>query len=111
MNKLSVSIQHLQSGYTKGINKQEGRTGSLFRQKAKLKLVETRDKNYPFIAFHYIHQNPMKAGLVAKMENWPHSSFNEYWRNQKGICNKELTREIIDFGDEGFYEQSYGVIY
>lgn len=111
MNKLSASIQHLQSTYTKAINKQEGRSGSLFRQKAKLKPVEKGDKNYPFIAFHYIHQNPMKAGLVTKMEHWPYSSFTEYWKNEKGFCNKEFAREVIDFGNEDFYDQSYGVIY
>ena len=111
MNKLSASIQQLQSSYTKAINKQENRTGSLFRQKAKVKPVGNKDKNYPFIAFHYIHQNPMKAGLVAKMEDWSYSSFNEYWKNFDGIYNKELAREVIDFGDDEFYEQSYGVIY
>lgn len=111
MNKFSSSIQHLQSGYTKAINKQENRTGSLFRQRAKVKLVENTYNNYPFIAFHYIHQNPIKAELVGKMEDWPYSSFNEYWKNEIGVCNKELAREVIDFGNDDFYEQSYGVIY
>ena len=111
LNKFTASIKHLQSGYARAINKQENRSGSLFRQKAKVKLVESKDKNYPFIAFHYIHQNPVKAGLVTKMEDWPYSSFNEYWNGLEGTCNKKLVREVIDFGDDDFYEQSYAVIY
>lgn len=111
VNRFAAALRQLQSTYTKAINKQESRSGSLFRQKAKVKLVENKDKNYPFIAFHYIHQNPMKAGLVTKMEDWPYSSFNEYWQGEDGVCNKELARDVIDFGDDDFYEQSYAVIY
>ncbi|MGB0430889.1 MAG: transposase [Bacteroidia bacterium] len=111
MPEILNAIRNFQSTYTKGINKQESRSGALFRPKAKLKIVESADENYPFIAFHYIHQNPLKAGLVSKLEDWPYSSFNEYYKGIEGICNTMLAQEIIDFGNEDFYEQSYAIIY
>ena len=28
--------------------------------------------------FHYIHYNPVKHGLVSRVQDWPHSSFHAY---------------------------------
>jgi REP element-mobilizing transposase RayT len=111
MPEILNSIRNFQSTYTKGVNKQEGRSGALFRPKAKLKVVENADENYPFIAFHYIHQNPLKAALVSKMEDWKYSSFNEYLKGEDGVCNSRLAKDVIDFGNEDFYKQSYSIIY
>src|SRR5258705_13352821 len=62
--ELSNGFRLLQSGYAKYINKQRNRTGSLFKQKAQAKSMYDGDKHYEFAAFHYIHQNPLKANLV-----------------------------------------------
>lgn len=32
----------------------------------------------------YIHYNPVKHGLVARVRDWPHSSFHQYVR--RGLC-------------------------
>jgi REP element-mobilizing transposase RayT len=111
MPLLSAKTKTFLSSYTQAINKQEKRTGSLFRQKSKFKFVEDDHRNYPFIAFHYIHQNPLKAGLVERLEEWKFSSFNEYWKRDscRGLCNIELATDLIDFGDDDFYMQSYSV--
>lgn len=68
------SFRLLQSSYAKGINQQENRTGSLFQQKTKAKLVSEQN-NYAEIAFDYIHQNPCRAELVKYPGNWPFSSY------------------------------------
>jgi hypothetical protein len=84
----------LLSSYTKATNKQEGRTGNLFQHKKKALYTE---KNYHAqTTFHYIHQNPMKAGLVKKMEDWPHSSIKDYLDHRESICNTELAKELLD---------------
>ena len=46
------------------------------------------------------------------IEDWIHSSFNEYYNNLEGICNKTLAVEILDIpaGSDLFYKQSYLVI-
>ncbi len=67
----------LNSRYSTEYNNKYSRTGSLFRQKTKFKILENRKDNYPFICFNYIHQNPLKAGLVKKMEDWKYSSFQD----------------------------------
>lgn len=39
---------------------------------------------------NYIHQNPVKTGLVANEHDWLHSSFNDYYGNSRGLVNIRL---------------------
>ena len=98
------------SSYTQAINKQENRTGSLFQQKSKCKLIDSNI--YSTTCFHYIHQNPLKANLVSKMEDWQYSSFSEYLLGNSSICNISLANELLDIplSYDRFYKESYIVI-
>lgn len=108
---LKDGFRQLLSSYAQAINQQEGRSGSLFRQKTKAKLQENTDERYPFSCFHYIHQNPLHAKLVGKMEDWEFSSFRDYVGIRKGsLCDQELAFELLDKSKKGFYQQSYQVI-
>ena len=106
---LTRKIGTILSSYTQAVNKQEKRNGSLFQPKTKA--IELQD-NPAFACFHYIHQNPLKAKLVSRLEDWPHSSFNEYFQYFHGLCNKELAFELLDIprSQKEFYSQSYSVI-
>ncbi len=89
-NLFSEGIRMLLSSYTQAINKQEGRTGSLFTQNTKAKCLTTTTsrENDPFIAFSYIHQNALKAKLVTRIEDWQFSSFPDYAGLRNGtFCN------------------------
>jgi len=106
--ELSNGFRLLQSCYAKYINKERGRTGSLFKQKAQAKSMLDGDEHYEFTAFHYIHQNPFAANLVSRIEEWPYSSFAEYAGLRNGtLCNKELAFRLIGFGKDNFIEESY----
>ena len=113
---LSRKLGTLQSSYTRAINIQENRTGSLFQQKTKAieiySLYDSNDKNdYLTTCFHYIHQNPLKAGLVMRMEDWEYSSFRDYAGFRKGtLINMQLAREILDIDWKKFSEDSYCAI-
>jgi putative transposase len=104
----SQSTKQLLSSYTKAINKKMNRTGSLFQQKTKAICV-TENERHAETVFHYIHQNPMKAGLVSKMEDWEYSSFNEYLVG-KGFCNQNLARRVLEINFSKLYEESYQAI-
>jgi REP element-mobilizing transposase RayT len=111
LNAFQNGFRNLTSAYTQAINRQESRTGSLFRSKTKFKHLEFESINYPFVCFQYIHQNPLVAGLVKKLEDWEFSSFRDYAGLRNGtLCNQKFAKELIDFSTEGFYEESYKVI-
>jgi len=105
--ELSNGYRLLQSNYAQYINKKKGRTGSLFRQKTKAKSLQDGHKNYGFIAFHYIHQNPLRAGLVQQLEDWDFSSFPDYAGRRNGtICKRELAFALIGLDKENFINEA-----
>lgn len=100
-NVLSEGIRLLLSAYTKGINKQQERTGNLIQQNTKSKFVydasNINEAGYASTCFYYIHQNPVRAGLVNKMEDWHYSSYRDYAGLRNGtLCNQNLAGNVID---------------
>jgi putative transposase len=92
------SIGIMLASYTRAINIQEKRSGSLFRSETKaiclneLKGVapawfkaagityfniSLSEKEYPQVCFNYIHQNPVTAGLAKTPGEWEFSSFTD----------------------------------
>lgn len=104
---LNDSIGILLRSYTRALNIQEHRTGSLFREETKaiclneingisadwvisfavtFMNVQIPEYQYPQVCFNYIHANPVKAGLVKMPEDWEFSSYADL----KGLRNGEL---------------------
>ena len=116
---LPQSIAILLRSYTRAINIQEKRSGSLFRAHTKAECVTKDDgntsaffntsigtqihvrvpeKEYPQVCFNYIHMNPVKAKLVEKAEDWEFSSFQDYSEKRAGkLVNKERAGEFLLF--------------
>ena len=110
---LSAAIGIIIGGYSRGINKQEGRSGSLFRGKTKAKngiidglitidgrnshLFFQAENNYSYTCFNYIHENPAEAGLARSPEDWVYSSARDYAGLRNGtMCNQELARKLLN---------------
>ncbi len=91
---ISKQIQTLLSSYTKAINKRYNRHGSLFQQNTKAKQVAS--DSYLITLLIYIHQNPIRSGLVKKAEDWLYSSYQDYidLRNDT-LPSKELILGMI----------------
>ena len=109
---LSLAIGTLLSGYTKAINRQKNRSGSLFRGKTKAKngiidgfiTVEGKNSNlffkpqndYGRTCFYYIHNNSCEAGLVDKPTDWIFSSARDFAGLRSGtMCNQELAKKLL----------------
>jgi hypothetical protein len=104
-NAVKISL----SSYTKYYNKKYNRTGNLFQQKTKAKLIETG--NNPIQVFHYIHQNPWKAGFVKLIEEWEFSSFRDYVELRNGkLCNKEVATHLLDLNKAEIYQETYKAV-
>ncbi len=110
---LSKKFGLLLSSYSQGINKRRHRVGNLFQQRTKAKCLnlEFSKIDYLITCFLYIHQNPLETGLTSNLEDWPYSSFIEYLsKSNNGLCNQELTKEMINLDWNNFYEQSKYII-
>ena len=114
---LTKQFSTLTSSYTQAINKQEKRYGSLWNHATKAKKLSGNiyigddgipKKDILYTCFNYIHQNPVNAKLVDKLEDWEYSSFQDYIKKRNGkLANKSLAFEIIRLDRENIYEQSY----
>ena len=111
MQALARKIGTLQSSYTKALNKQNKSSGSVFRQKAKAKILDNPD--YQYTCFHYIHQNPFRSGLVKHLSDWEFSSYPEYAGLRRGSHpRKELAFKYLGIAEEGqnFVKEASGTI-
>lgn len=105
--------------YTRAINIQENRTGSLFRTPTKAECItkigeltpsffntsygtlfnrSIPELEYPKICFNYIHYNPVNAKLAKHPEDWEFSSYRDYCGLRKGkLINKERAKEFLEW--------------
>jgi len=70
---LAVFMQRLLTAYCQKFNLRHERTGHLFQ--ARYKAILCLDDRYLAGLVHYIHVNPVRAGLVVLPQDWPWSSF------------------------------------
>ena len=74
-------------------NSKYQRTGHLFQDRFKSELLE--DDVYFSTVLRYIHQNPVKAGICKKPEDYEYSSYMEYIE-VADVVDTEFAFEIMD---------------
>jgi putative transposase len=105
MQELAYRIGIMLSSYSQAINKQNKTTGSLFQQKTKAKILSEYDNgsrvSYFEQCFHYIHRNPVVAGIVKEVSEWPYSSYLDYAGLRNGsLCAKEIFYALTGLNSE-----------
>lgn len=73
---LARFIGTLLSRYAKGFNRNMGRSGHLFERRYGAKLV--KDDSYLLELVRYIHQNPIRAGIVTRVSDYKWCSHHVY---------------------------------
>jgi len=96
---LSKFMQILFNSYVQALNIQQERKGTLFEGRFKLTCVEKWE--YLIILARYIHRNPVKAGLVAKPEDWVYSNYREWiGLRDGGLVDKIFVQDHFPSADE-----------
>lgn len=93
---VSEMFRRLFMSYVKAINKQQNRTGSLFRKNFKRKKIN--DIDYLKEVIIYIHRNPRKHGIYTEFRDYPWSSYSRILEDRITKLRKEET--ISWFGDK-----------
>ena len=113
---LNSSLAIMLRSYTRAINIQEHRSGSLFRERTKaiwlgsvegekikfenrnMAIPETLtdlEEEYLHTCLRYIHNNPVKAGLVEKETDWEFSSARDFnSSSDRNLINRELCDQL-----------------
>ena len=87
VEQLKKNFGILLSSYTKAINVQLSRHGSLFQQHTRARHID--DEQYLLTLLTYIHQNPVRAGLSQELSDWEFSSYLDYINVRNGTLPKK----------------------
>ena len=96
--ELSEIVRSLAVSYARYYNNALSRRGYLFQDRFRSEPVE--DFNYLITLFRYIHQNPLKAGLVSDIDDYFWSSWHEYCSvlgDASSICEKSFILDQVEF--------------
>ncbi|MCI0496428.1 hypothetical protein L0Z72_15590 [candidate division KSB1 bacterium] len=75
--------------YSQAINKQEGRTGSLFQKN--FKRIPVYSPDHLIYLVYYIHANPQRHGIVSDFKQYPFSSYRFFLSSKETkLCRKEV---------------------
>jgi len=74
---ISITMKRIGISYVAYYNRKYGTTGHLFQDRFRSEVVET-DKSL-LTVLRYIHQNPVKAGIVNNPGSWRWSSCHAYY--------------------------------
>ncbi len=69
---ISRTVQYVASKLARGINRLMGRTGRVFRDRFFSRVLGTPSELA--VALRYVGENPVRAGLARRPEDWPASS-------------------------------------
>ncbi|MFC1633934.1 transposase [Planctomycetota bacterium] len=99
---LSAAIQWLGVSYSTWHNARHDRSGHLFQGRFKSFLIT--ENSYLHRLLLYIHRNPLRAGLVERLADYPWSSYRSlaYGRGGPAWFDRRLVYEQFDMDGKSF---------
>jgi len=95
IDNLSQGIHYLNSAYTNWFRNKHQIIGPLFQGRFKSILVDA--DNYALMLSAYIHLNPLRAGIIRQLEDYPWSSYLDYLNLRKShITDPSFVLNLID---------------
>ncbi len=91
---LSKIMKRINVSYVYYFNQKYKRVGHLFQDRFKSENVE--QDRYLLALARYIHQNPLKAGMVKKLADYKWSSYNSYMSENNYFSNMLDTDIVLD---------------
>lgn len=95
INEMSKMMQKINTSFARYYNGRKNRVGFVFRDRYFTQPILSRQQLYHCLV--YIHNNPVKAGMVMDPKDYRYSSYNE-WINKKEIID-EMSAQLV-YGEE-----------
>ncbi len=97
---INVIMKRIAGSYVYWYNWKYYRKGHLFQDRFKSEPVES--DAYFLTVLRYIHQNPLKAGITEKIDNYEYSSYNDYIEGESSVVDTDFVYSLLS--KEGFIE-------
>ncbi|RSD28441.1 REP-associated tyrosine transposase [Mesobacillus subterraneus] len=102
--ELAVTMKRIGVSYAAYYNLKYKTTGHLFQDRFRSENVESR--SYFLTVVRYIHQNPVKAGMVERVADWRWSSSVEYYGQKRdSLLDQEKVLQMLDEDPEAASEK------
>jgi putative transposase len=100
---ISQAMKRIGVSYVYWYNKKYNRVGHLFQDRYKSESVE--DDKYLLAVLRYIHQNPLKAKLVKKIDEYQWSSYRDYQSSHSKMIDFDFILNLFNSNREKAREQ------
>lgn len=91
-----IIMRHLHNTYAKYFNKRNDFTGHVFENRYGAEWINSA--KYELDVSRYIHLNPLNAGIIANLEDYPWSSYRAYILNEDNPLVKKT--QILSYFPE-----------
>ena len=91
--EMSKLMQKINTSFAKFYNRKNNRVGFVFRDRYSIQQILNRQHLYNCLA--YIHNNPVKAGIVQTPQDYKYSSYRE-WLGSKEIIDEKADMLIFE---------------
>ena len=92
---ISQALHYLNTSYANWFRIRYQLAGSVFQGRFKSILVDA--DNYALVLSVYIHLNPLRAGIVDNLEDYPYSSYLDYVNLRKSSIDNLDTSLVLNF--------------
>lgn len=106
IQEMSKLMQKVNTSFARIYNRKNNRVGFVFRDRFSVQQISNKQHLYNCLA--YIHNNPVKAGIVKNPQDYKYSSYRE-WLSQKELID-EMSNELI-FGEDKININEFHKIY
>jgi len=90
---LDLIMKRVAGSYVYWYNRKYYRKGHLFQDRFRSEPVE--DDVYFMTVLRYIHQNPIKAGIVDDIDKYRYSSYNDYIREESRVVDLNVVLSLM----------------
>ncbi len=91
---IGEAMKRIGASYVYWYNLKYDRCGHLFQDRFKSENIE--DDKYLMAVLRYIHQNPIKAGMVEAMDAYRWSSYNDYLSKNPGVTDTQFFLNLLN---------------
>lgn len=95
---LSKFMKHINASYAIYFNKKNKRSGHLWQGRFKSWCIT--DEAYLYTLVHYIYNNPLKAQIAEKLEDYPYSSYRAFVEKTKAVPCLQNSFVFQDFKEK-----------
>lgn len=90
---LSKVMHRINTRYSRNYNYEKERTGVVFE--GRYKAIPVQNENYLLELVRYIHRNPVRAGIVPRVDDYEWSSDGSYRQEMDSFVNRDFILGIL----------------